>query len=280
MSLTLYCLFRQTVFQGLKRLKTKYIWLFFPQKNSALNFKKSQDKYSSHLLIVTESLAVRISFAEKMSCRYEIFSHYMVLKYLFDSATHLTDWETQHDSTSWKRRYIVPASLTLMAPAAEAIHGSCNGYFSSVSFYNSFPCLLLGLLEGTSELKTKSVTKQHPTKLKYISLAELAACGQTPFPSFAAKPSGQTMSGHVLSSLSAFNSQLTALIAAAPCLLLNPGAILPPESDYNSLCWDTAVHLPPTDEAGWAATSISAEARCSFSQHATCWPASACVFKA
>lgn len=92
------------------------------------------------------------------------------------------------------------------------------------------------------------------------------------------KPSGQTMLGHELLSLSAFNSQLTALIATAPCSLLNPGAIPPPESDYNSLYWDTAVQLPPTDETGWAARSVSAEAKCSFSQHVSCWPTSACVY--
>lgn len=40
------------------------------------------------------------------------------------------------------------------------------------------------------------------------------------------KPPGRTMLRYMLLSLSAFNSQLTALIATAPCLLRNPGAIL------------------------------------------------------
>lgn len=82
----------------------------------------------------------------------------------------------------------------------------------------------------------------------YICLAELPASGKIQS-ILCLKPPGQTVLWHVLLSLSAFNSQLTALIATAPCSLLNPVAILPPESDYNRLSRDIAVQLPPTDEA-------------------------------
>lgn len=64
------------------------------------------------------------------------------------------------------------------------------------------------------------------------------------------------MWGHVLWSLSAFHSQLSALIVAVFCSPLNPEAM----QDYNSK--DPAVQVPPADEAGWAARSASAEPQC------------------
>lgn len=52
------------------------------------------------------------------------------------------------------------------------------------------------------------------------------------------------MRGHVLWTLSAFYSQLTALIVAVFCSPLNPEAML----DYNSK--DAAVQVAPADDAG------------------------------
>ncbi len=196
-----------------------------------------------------------------MSCRYEIFSHYMVLKISFYSATHHTDRETQRDSSCWDGPYIVPDFLMLMATAVEVFTGAVMDifFFLFLHFFSLSDAPYL--LEGTSALRPNlRKSTQHKAK---TYLPSQVRCLWTDMVSvFCLKPPGQTMLGHVLLSLSAFNSQLTALKATAPCSLLNPGAILPPESDYNSLCWDTAVHLPPTDEAGWAARSVSAEARC------------------
>lgn len=64
-----------------------------------------------------------------MSCRYEIFSYYMVLKISFYSATHLADRETQRDSSSWKGPYIVPDFLVLMATTIEVFTGAVMDIF-------------------------------------------------------------------------------------------------------------------------------------------------------
>lgn len=159
-----------------------------------------------------------------MSCRYEIFSHYMVLKISFYSATHLTDWETQPDSSSWSRLNIVPVFSCLWQQQSKVFTDAAMDIYI-FSFYISLPCLPLCLLEGKSELRLNiRKTTQHEAE---IYLPSWVSCLWTdtvyvPF----LKPPGQTMFGYVLLSLSAFNSQLTALIATAPCLLLNPGAIL------------------------------------------------------
>lgn len=64
-----------------------------------------------------------------MSCRYEIFSHYKVLKISLYSATHLTDRETQRDSSRWYRPYIVPDFLMLMATAVDVFTGAVMDIF-------------------------------------------------------------------------------------------------------------------------------------------------------
>lgn len=86
-------------------------------------------------------------------------------------------------------------------------------------------------------------------------------------------PSGQTVLGQLLFSLAAFNSQLTALIATAPCSLWTQGPI-----HHLSQTFTAKVEIQLlTVGAVWTAPSFSAQVRRSSPQHRGCQPNSVCV---
>lgn len=124
---------------------------------------------------------------------------------------------------------------------------SCSGCHGAdetldILFRSFVSSLLLCLLEGTCRLK--KTPQQQNAKLGRVLGPRQPLESVSQGPVLCLPAPGQTMRGHVLRSLSAFNSQLTALIVALFHSPPDPEAML----GYNSK--DTAVQVPPPDEAG------------------------------
>ena len=116
--------------------RSKCLWHFrrVLSFSPMLNFKKWNDECSSRSLIVTESWAVRISSQRKwvVGMKYLAITWcYEKKKFSFYHVTHLSDWATQHDSSTSSRPYIF---LMLNATAAEAMVVMDNLYFPLLHF--------------------------------------------------------------------------------------------------------------------------------------------------